>query len=97
MYSQRCTNAGILQSTTGAELIDTGSTLYIHCRERTFYTVGIGLGQLFTNIVPTSVINSRSLTLDQDLTDRYSWQSVMISAWAADLINKISFPNIFSQ
>ena len=44
--------------------------------------VGIRLGQLFPNIVLTLVINSRSPTLDQHLTDCHSGQSVMISVWA---------------
>ena len=61
--------------------LDTGWTLYIYCRKITFSTVGIKLGQLFPNIVPTLVINSRSPTSDQHLTDRQSRQSVMFSAW----------------
>ena len=64
--------------------LDTGWTLYIYCRLVTFPTVGRRLGQLFPNIVPTLVINSRSPTSDQHLTDRHNRQSVIISAW--DLI-----------
>ena len=61
--------------------LDTGWTLHIYRRKITFSTVGIMLGQLFLNIVPTLVISSRSPTLDQHSTDRHSRQSVMISAW----------------
>ena len=55
--------------------------LYIHCQKITFSTVEIRLSQLFPNIVPTLVINNRSPTLDQHLTDCHSRQSVMISNW----------------
>ena len=43
MYTQRCTNAGILQSTTRAEY-----TFWISCQKITFSTVGIRLGLLYT-------------------------------------------------
>ena len=75
--------------------IDTIWTLYTHCRKITFSTVEIRLGQLFTTIVPTLVINSGSSALDQHLTDRHSWQSVMISIWEREVKGPFSSRNIW--
>ena len=62
--------------------IDTGKTLYIHCRKITFSTVGIRLGQLFPNIVKTLVfysqmpgVNSHWIDLVRPLLENYFFQS----------------------
>ena len=52
------------------------------------------VGPLFPNIVPTLVINSRSPTSDQHLSDRHSRQSVMISAWVVQNSNLNNFTRI---
>ena len=61
------------------------STLYKHWYLTVDYQgwidSGIRLCQLFPNIVPMLVNNSRSPTMVQHLIDRYNWQSAMISAW----------------
>ena len=67
-----------------------------HCRKIIFSPVdGIRFGQLFLNIVPTLEINSQFPKLDQHLTDRHSWQSVMISAWERVAIIIVYFKKFF--